>query len=261
VFVRELIQNAADASRCQMYMDLHAQGLSTPESPTVVNQSIRERYVIRVALEERSVVNELSGQLERRQAVIVEDSGIGMDRDIIERFFLQVGRSFYTTKDFLRKFNFSPTSHFGLGFLSTFAVSEHITVDTFKPSSPCGDGPLHFVVTGPRNYLLTEKGQRSSAGTRIEVLLRQQMGAKELTDEIHTWCRRVEFPIHINDLGFPSVVMAENASTFIDEKPVVTEPGGKFVIRAFDINRPGLEGELYVFAHVSEAGESWTQYE
>jgi HSP90 family molecular chaperone len=80
IFIRELIQNAADASRCQMYLDLQAQVLSTPDSPTRVDESIRERYAIRVALEERSIVNELSGQVEKRQAVIVEDSGIGMDQ-------------------------------------------------------------------------------------------------------------------------------------------------------------------------------------
>ncbi len=160
VFIRELIQNALDANRCQMYEDLLRQSIPPPEYPTEVSNEIRSSYPVSVTLKWVEVQNELSEETERRQVLRVSDSGIGMDKDVIQRYFLQVGRSFYTTDEFRRNFRFVPTSRFGLGFLSTFAVSDLVTVETFKPSSSADDGPLRLVLTGPRSYLLTERGSR-----------------------------------------------------------------------------------------------------
>jgi molecular chaperone HtpG len=49
VFVRELIQNALDATRCQMFADfaLKKPGLAPPERPTQFPADIRERYLCR----------------------------------------------------------------------------------------------------------------------------------------------------------------------------------------------------------------------
>ncbi len=260
VFLRELIQNALDATRCQLYLDLAKDGESTPDSPTQVAEQRRGKYPLRISLEQRPVKNELSGVDELRQVVVVEDVGLGMDRDIIHRYFLQVARSFYTTPEFRRRFKFVPTSRFGLGFLSVFAVSDHIVVETYKPTSISADGPVRIVLTGPRNYLLLEKGRRRTNGTRIEVLLREQMQAGEVTRLIRGWCRRVEFPILVSELGMEATVTAESASDFVYEIPDVSEEGAKFVVRAYDIQRQGIEGELYVFAHVDAGGESWAAW-
>jgi molecular chaperone HtpG len=43
-FIRELIQNALDATRCQMYLDLRKEGHESPEFPTQVPQDRRMRY-------------------------------------------------------------------------------------------------------------------------------------------------------------------------------------------------------------------------
>src|SRR5206468_7097015 len=99
-FVRELIQNALDAMRCQMYADLAAEGTDPPESPTQVPGERRNRYELKIGLEEQEWENELSGEKEKRQVLVVDDCGLGMSRDVIERFLLQVGRSYYTTEEF-----------------------------------------------------------------------------------------------------------------------------------------------------------------
>jgi len=259
-FVRELIQNALDATRCQMYADLIKEGIQPPEYPTQVDASRRSRYQIRVTLEIRELPNPLSGENEMRQVLSVEDPGIGMDREIIQRYFLQVGRSYYTTDEFQRNFRFVPTSRFGVGFLSVFAVSDNVVVDTLKSSSANQDGPIRLTLSGPKNYLLTEKGERTTDGTRIEVLLREPIQQDKVSDLVSAWCRRVEFPIFVDDLGTQKSIVSESAADFTYEMPDVVDEGAKLIVRAFPVNRPGIEGELYVFAKVDSQGESWAEW-
>lgn len=257
IFIRELLQNALDANRCQMYADLVNESIQPPQFPTQVAQDRRRRYPITVSLSETKAENPLSQELETQQVLTLNDRGIGMDKEIIERYFLQVGRSFYTTDQFRRNFRFVPTSRFGIGFLSVFAASDEVLVETFKPSSPSQDGPIRLKLTGPRSYLLTESGVRRNPGTEVRVVLRQPMQPGALTELISYWCRRVEFPVTINDLGSESTVTAESPAQFVAEVQDVTQPDAKFVIRAFESNRTGLEGDFYVFARMTPSGEEW----
>lgn len=260
VFIRELIQNALDANRSQMYADLIKDGVEPPEYPTQVDESRRQRYPVRVSLELRKVKNKYSDEVEDRQVFVINDAGIGMDKEIIQRYFLQVGRSYYTTDEFRRRFRFVPTSRFGVGFLSAFAVSDRITIDTYKPESPHRDEPLRLILTGPRNYLLTERGERLTSGTRIEVELRDALPQGKVTELVTSWCRRVEFPIFVDDLGAQTCVSAERTEQFVYEMPNVAKDGAKFVLRSFPSGMPGIEGEFYVFASVDEKGERWDQW-
>ena len=81
-----------------------------------------------ISLETRSLQNELSGELEEGQFIVIEDFGIGMDRSRIEHYLLQVGHSFYTTDEFRRSYRFVGASRFGLGFLSVFAASDYVVI-------------------------------------------------------------------------------------------------------------------------------------
>lgn len=260
VFIRELIQNALDANRSQMYADLMKAGIEPPEYPTQVEEERRQRYPVQVRLEVRKVKNKYSEEEEDRQILIIDDAGIGMDREIIKKYFLQVGRSYYTTDEFRRKFRFTATSRFGVGFLSTFAVSDNVTVDTYKPDSPQRDEPIRLILTGPRNYLLTEKSERLASGTRIEIELRDALPQGKLTQLVMNWCRRVEFPIFVDDLGTQARITAEGPEQFVYETPNVSRKGAKFVVRSFPSNIPGVEGEFYVFASIEENGERWDRW-
>jgi len=259
-FLRELIQNALDAIRCQLYLDLVARGAGLPASPTSVDEQVRREYPLRISIRPLEVKNELSGETECRQELVIDDCGIGMDEDILRKYFLQVGRSFYTTEEFSRKFPFVPTSRFGVGFLSVFAASNHVVVETYKPSSELNATPIKITLTGPRNYLLTEHGTRHTNGTTIHIRLRETWADGELTKLVRTWCRRVEFPIIIHDLSSSHTVERERAEQFIAETPDVTEEGAKFMIRTFPASCPGIEGELYVFARQDKRGESWAAW-
>lgn len=258
-FIRELIQNALDATRCRLYEDLRSQAKRIPEYPTQISKAFRKRYPINITVFPKAILNELSGELEERYVLAIEDFGIGMDREVIQRYFLQVGRSFYTTDEFQRAYQFIPTSRFGVGFLSVFAASDHIVVETYKPSS--GDGPLRLTLRGPRNYLLTEIGTRTVSGTRIEVVLHEWTHAAMIEHQVRWWCKRVELPIRVTGQGYRETIIAEDISEFVKEIPDVTNDSAKYAVRAFTISRPGIEGELYVFSYVDDKGEQWDKLE
>lgn len=61
----------------------------------------------------------------------IEDRGMGMDNDIIENFFLNIGKSFYVSTQFEKsEVKFTPISKFGIGFLTSFLVAEEVNVLT-----------------------------------------------------------------------------------------------------------------------------------
>jgi len=111
VFLRELIQNAIDACNLRRLSDPHYE----PMISLKFNEDI--------------------------SVITIRDNGIGMDRQWIEKYFLKIGISFYQSDD-IRSINrnarldFSFISQFGIGFLSSFLVSDKIVIKTRKPSRP-----------------------------------------------------------------------------------------------------------------------------
>jgi hypothetical protein len=259
-FVRELVQNAVDATRCRLYLELKEKGLDQPEFPTQVDEEFRNKYPIKISLSTRTLDNELSGAKEDYQILTVEDYGIGMDKNIVENYLLQVGHSYYTTDEFRRTYRFVPSSKFGIGFLSVFAASDNVKIETNKPSSQVRDGPLQLTLTGPRNYLLTEKGTRRNPGTRIEVLMRKPVKANELTKAMMYWCKRVEFPIVINDLGTETTIKAERPEDLTYEIPVITQKNTRIRLKAYPIEGYGIEGEVYILSVIKGNLERWDMW-
>ncbi len=105
VAVREVLQNAIDAVRFQSF--LHE---SEPMgSVAVVWDSSQRRLVVR-------------------------DSGTGMTQEMIEKFLLNVGASYYQS-DLVRKKHsgFSPISRFGIGILSYFMIADGVEIVTNHP--------------------------------------------------------------------------------------------------------------------------------
>jgi hypothetical protein len=260
-YIRELLQNAADATRCRMYRDLERRGADLPRSPSDADAAVLDAYPIALSLSDEVVTNELSGETETRQVLTIDDSGIGMDRDIIARFLLQVGRSYYRTSEFRGLFKFGPASRFGLGFLSVFAVSDHVVIDTYKPESPACDGPLRLELVGPRTEILTERGDRTRPGTRIRVRLRERLQpariAQTFTDLVRQWCPRLEFPIHVDDNGLRTIVKREVASDFEFIEPDEARVGATYEVRAHELCDDALEGEIYIRTWREAGVESW----
>lgn len=148
VFVRELLQNAIDATMLRGKMD-----------PDFVPENSR------IDLWEW---NDEAGNVWFR----IDDRGIGMTLGMLQRYFLKVGNSYYTSQELERDLidhkqakNYQGISRFGIGFLSCFLNGDFAEVSTlyFDPEknqredSASGDSKmlrygLRLKVTGLSGY-------------------------------------------------------------------------------------------------------------
>lgn len=71
------------------------------------------------------------------KAVSIKDNGIGMTTSDIENYFLKLGHSFYQSNDFKNlAIKYKPISHYGIGFISSFLLSDFIIVRTSSFKQP-----------------------------------------------------------------------------------------------------------------------------
>jgi molecular chaperone HtpG len=267
VFVRELIQNALDATRCQMYRDFEMQnaGATAPDRPTQFPPEFRERYPVTVSLTEECVKLSPDGPTEKRQVFTIEDCGTGMNEEIIRRYFLQIGRSYYQSNEFRERYKFAPTSRFGIGFLSVFAVSRDITVDTAQRDDATGEvGGIRLRLREPRNYLLTEpwtpfqeRAIGIRTGTRIRLVLADWSLKASLITLVQQWCVAVEVPILVKDVGEEAIIRQD---VLVDETVLAgsrVDPEARFLLRTFNVDSGGVEGQVGVVAYRDSEGEGW----
>lgn len=70
--------------------------------------------------------------------LIIKDNGIGMNYSIIKRYFLDLGSSYYKSKEFkVLDSEYKPIGNYGIGFLAAFMISSKVSVRTkhFNSSS------------------------------------------------------------------------------------------------------------------------------
>lgn len=107
--LRELVQNAIDA--CKVMIE---------EAERV------ERYRYAPYIPKIQVI--LDYKMEK---VIVMDNGIGMTNDVMINYFLNIGKSYYKSDEFLYQGKqYCPIGTFGIGFLACFMLSDSVTVET-----------------------------------------------------------------------------------------------------------------------------------
>ncbi len=107
--LRELIQNSIDA--CKVMQE---ESIGKPEFAYVPYQPF-----ISIILDQD------------RKQVIIFDNGRGMSLDILKKYFLNVGVSYYVSDDYLFKGNkYAPIGNYGIGFLACFMLSDKVNVIT-----------------------------------------------------------------------------------------------------------------------------------
>jgi molecular chaperone HtpG len=267
VFVRELIQNALDATRCQMYADFALQhpDASAPERPTWFDRDFRERYLVSISFAQEEVQLSPDGPRETRAVFTIEDRGTGMSEEIIRRYFLQVGRSYYQSSEFRERYKFAPTSRFGIGFLSVFAVSKDITVDTARRDNDTGRVTgIRLRLREPRNFLLTEpwapfedRNTSAKTGTRIRIVLNDWRIEKPLLNLVRGWCVAVEVPIIVKEAGAETIIRPERLPDRAVLAAGLVDPEARFILRTFEIASEGVEGQVAVIAYDDALGEGW----
>ena len=148
LFLRELLQNALDACR-------HRKAL-------MVERGQASEYEPRIVVWDRSDDSQ-------DPRIVFQDNGTGMSLQIVEGYFLRVGRSYYRSTEFeglrarLRRaagFELEACSYFGIGILSCFLVAERFEIQTYKQ----GFAPLHIRVDGPDKYFLIRLMTTGDAG-------------------------------------------------------------------------------------------------
>lgn len=248
--VRELIQNAVDACR---YRD----ALSKLYDP----------HSIPDTLDRITVTYEEPTKGRTYPVLAVADSGTGMDAWIVERFFLKVGRSYYSSGEFLRDradlrkqgYDFAPVSEFGIGFLSSFLLADRVEVETAMWEPVRSDiRKRHLQIDGPTRLIKilesSNEGLKRFRGTRVKLHLAKTQGGKSAGDAV-SWAEVVEYIRYVCQelpyrLKLQHLTSSGTTEEFVDASPLSVSVPPEYVDKVYRIplqDRGGLiEGELAI---------------
>ncbi|MCE5345688.1 MAG: molecular chaperone HtpG [Bacteroidales bacterium] len=156
IFLRELISNAVDAT----------QKLKTMASVGDFKGELGDT-TIHVSVDKK------------KKTITVSDSGIGMTSEEIDKYLNQI--AFSSANDFLEKYKDQTNSiigHFGLGFYSSFLVSDKVEVIT--KSFQDGAQPVKWTCDGSPEFTI-EEVEKESRGT--DIILTIDKESKEFLEE------------------------------------------------------------------------------
>ncbi|MBR0172929.1 MAG: molecular chaperone HtpG [Lachnospiraceae bacterium] len=149
IFYREVISNACDAITKIRKLS----GMGDTQLP--------DGWKPRVDI----VVND------KEKTVKIVDNGIGMTADEVEQYINQV--AFSGASDFLEKYkdkdaNDQIIGHFGLGFYSTFMVSDSVEIDTLSYQENAK--PVHWTCDGSSEFEMSEQEGDAFSSLLTELL-------------------------------------------------------------------------------------------
>ena len=198
VCIRELLQNALDALELR---DLRLQLIKAGGQPTqpVDGVSLSPGHFTSTGMEEELAVQLTWGEEHGQQFIRVEDNGVGITEEVIQRYFTRVGKSFYSSPEFrheqvdLRTKGLlcTPISRFGVGVLSTFMIADRVSVRTHPGGTENEERrPIDLEAFGPGSLFWTKPGTLQKQGTAVTLWLRHSLHGKQLRLE-HQWetCR------------------------------------------------------------------------
>lgn len=223
IFIRELLQNAIDATLLRLEMD---RDFSQEDA--------------RIDLWEW---NDKEGNIWFR----IDDQGTGMTLGMLQRYFLKIGNSYYTSQELKRDLrdhgqmqDYQSISRFGIGFLSCFICGTFAEVSTlyFDPRKNMEENGVTFArrtpdyglrlqVTGMQGYYtlksqaeqhvvdnsmpapmdyaqkavpdLEQRGYRAKPGTSISVKLDPgRLGATNLREAVKGYLCCAKVPVYYN---------------------------------------------------------------
>ncbi|QEL14858.1 HD domain-containing protein [Limnoglobus roseus] len=171
VVIRELVQNALDAVRLQQMVHRDRHNIPTSGEVKIFWDSVTK-------------------------SLVIEDNGIGMTQEVIERHFLNVGVSLYQEEKFKKNYPaFAPISRFGIGILSTFMVSDDVEVFTVHADDGWARQLSLRSVHGRYLIRLIDKASPEVAkslgphGTRVIVKLRPSAELDNVLASVKKWVR------------------------------------------------------------------------
>lgn len=209
--IRELLQNSLDALELrEMRLRSRLQYCRPDGEPDEArgffkHNGQKQRYEVLLTW----------GETSEGKFIRVEDNGVGMTKDTIQRFFTRIGKSYYKSPEFHREqanlrekeLILSPISQFGIGVLSCFMIADRVSVST-HPGKENG-APTDLEISGPGSLFWSKPGTRPEQGTTITLWLKKRLHDKEV-QLAHDWdtCldqlrRHFEYPAAKNKRKYP----------------------------------------------------------
>ena len=179
IFIRELVSNAVDANNKLKHLSLTGE------------------------YKEELGDLEINIKIDKKNKTLsFNDNGIGMTREEVKKYINQI--AFSGAEDFLSKYKDNKEEnqiigHFGLGFYSSFMVSDEVEIIS---KSYIDESAIHWVNKGDHDFTL-EDHERKNIGT--EVILHINNDEKEFLEEhrikevILKYCNFLPYPIKLND--------------------------------------------------------------
>ncbi len=180
IFLRELVSNAQDA------IMKHKKLVSLGETAK------SEDYKIHVSInKEKSIIS-------------VEDNGIGMTEEEVEKYINQV--AFSGAEEFIKKYEKENDEksriigHFGLGFYSAFMAAATVEIDTL--SYRTASKAVHWESDGGAEYEITD-GIKTTQGTKITLHISEDnsrfLETSEIRNILYKYCSFLPIKIYLSD--------------------------------------------------------------
>lgn len=203
-FIRELLQNAMDATKLQMWKDIRSGKYDNREDIGCVNRAlskerpkfydeipekIKDFYPISMNfyLDDSNSNGQDSIDKEAHYIFTIEDKGCGITMEDLKRMG-KVGESWIKDEDlssFIQDMPFflQPTGNFGLGLHSVFMVTDEIYMETKSEKNTAYD--ITFA-TRRKSGLITikENKEKTTVGTKITVKIKESM-LDFITPDLH----------------------------------------------------------------------------
>src|SRR5665647_544209 len=177
IFLREIISNAVDAT----------QKLRTIAIAGKYKGNV-EGLKVRVSIDKKA------------KTLTVSDSGIGMTSDEVERYINQI--AFSGANEFLEKYKNDANAiigHFGLGFYSSFMVSEEVEIITRSYSDDAK--PVRWKCDGSPEYAI-EDAEKAEVGTDIVMHINADsvefLEENRITELLNKYCKFLPVPVAVS---------------------------------------------------------------
>ncbi len=185
IFVREIVSNACDA----------VTKLKRLESLGEAKDLTDTDYKITVTLDKEE------------RTLTVSDNGIGMTADELQRYLCEMALS--GALDFIQKYEGKENDagagiigHFGLGFYSSFMVSDTVDVIT---KSYTGAPAVKWVCTEAGDYEITEPYDKEARGTDVVMHINdgedEWLNAGKIRETLDKYCSFMPVEIYFTEVG------------------------------------------------------------